>query len=177
MHGDQYEHDYFTDVLRRKALDWLEDYSNLKNQYDDRMFNPFLMVIAPTAPRGAQGGPKGTRGPIPAPQYENQFSGKTAPRTPSFNFVNNGNRNKHWLMRYNSDPLDDDLIEKVDEQFRNRWRTLLSVDDMVDRVMKKLEDIGELNNTFVLFSSDHGYNLGTFGMPWGKRLNYENGKR
>ena len=80
-------------------------------------------------------------------------------------------------MRYNSTPLDDDLIEMIDEHFRDRWRTLLSVDDMIDRVMKKLEDIGELNNTFVLFSSDHGYNLGTFGMPWGKRLNYENGKR
>ena len=176
MHGDQYEHDYFTDVLRRKALDWLEDYSNLKNQYDDRMFNPFLMVIAPTAPRGATWGPTGTGGPIPAPKYENQFSGKTAPRTPSFNFVNNGNRNKHWLMRYNSDPLDDDLIEMIDEVFRKRWRTLLSVDDMIDSIMKKLEDIGELNNTFVLFSSDHGFHLGTFGMPWDKKLNYETGK-
>ena len=129
------------------------------------------MVIATTAPRGNYLSPE------PAPQYENVFSDIKTPRTPAFNFVQYGNRNKHWLMRYNSDPLDDDLIEEIDERFRDRWRTLLSVDDMIDDVMKKLEDIGELNNTFVLFTSDHGYHLGTFGNPWGKRLNYENGKR
>ena len=57
----------------------------------------------------------------------------------------------------------------VDEVFRNRWRTLLSVDDMVDTVMKKLERMDLLRNTFVIFTSDHGYHLGTFALTIDKR--------
>ena len=61
----------------------------------------------------------------------------------------------------------------VDEVFRNRWRTLLSVDDMVAKVHKALEGYGMLENTYFLITSDHGYHLGQFGMPLDKRLPYE----
>jgi len=163
-HGDNYETDYLTDVISRKAMDWLADYRKLKDQSDDGLVNPFLMVLATPAPHG----------PVtPAPKYANEFSDRKAPRTPAFNYVKDGSSDKHWVMRFNSDPLDDILIERVDEWFRNRWRTLLSVDEMIDKVMRELEDMGELDNTFVLFSSDHGYHLGTFGMMWDKRMNYE----
>jgi arylsulfatase A-like enzyme len=39
-------------------------------------------------------------------------------------------------------------------------RTLLSVDDLVDRVMRRLSDTGELDNTLVFFLSDNGYAWG-----------------
>jgi arylsulfatase A-like enzyme len=39
-------------------------------------------------------------------------------------------------------------------------RTLLSVDDLVDRVMRRLSDAGELDNTLVFFLSDNGYAWG-----------------
>ena len=166
-HGDDYEKDYLTDVIHRKAMDWLADYRTLKDESDDGIVNPFLMVLATPAPHG----------PVtPAPKYANEFSDLKAPRTPAFNYVKDGSSDKHWIMRYNSDPLDDVLIERVDEWFRNRWRTLLSVDEMIDKVMGELDDMGELENTFVIFSSDHGYHLGTFGMMWDKRMNYETGK-
>lgn len=42
-----------------------------------------------------------------------------------------------------------------------RWRTLLSVDDLVEKVVKKLEVRGELENTYVIFTSDNGYHTGT----------------
>ena len=64
----------------------------------------------------------------------------------------------------------------IDDWFRKRWRTLLSVDDLVDNVLRELEDMGELDNTFVLYTSDNGYHLGTFGMIDGKGSNYESGK-
>ena len=64
-------------------------------------------------------------------------------------------------------------LGKVDEVFRNRWRTLLSVDDMVDNVMKTLENKEMLDNTIAIFTSDHGYHLGTFGLPLDKRMPYE----
>ena len=65
------------------------------------------------------------------------------------------------------------VLGKVDEVFRNRWRTLLSVDDMVDNVMKTLENKEMLDNTIAIFTSDHGYHLGTFGLPLDKRMPYE----
>ena len=55
--------------------------------------------------------------------------------------------------------------------FRNRWKILLYVDDQVDEVMKKRQDL--LDDTFVLYTCDHGYHLGTYAMPIDKRLNYE----
>ena len=77
---------------------------------------------------------------------------------------------KHWFLRTNPKPLSKDILDKVDEVFRNRWRTLLSVDDMVDTVMKQLERMDLLRNTFVIFTSDHGYHLGTFALTIDKRF-------
>ena len=61
----------------------------------------------------------------------------------------------------------------MDEIFRNRWRTLLSVDDMVDNIMTFLHENDMLENTVAMFTSDHGYHLGTFGLPLDKRMPYE----
>ena len=84
---------------------------------------------------------------------------KAAPRLPNFNHVEDPSEAKHWLVRrqprysklkkqsnnFNyertlfmfsfslSRPLNSTLVNKVDEVFRNRWRTLLSVDEMVDK--------------------------------------------
>ena len=48
-----------------------------------------------------------------------------------------------------------------------------SVDDLVDTVMTRLEAEGLLDNTYVLFSSDHGFHFGQFGMHYDKRQPYE----
>ena len=65
------------------------------------------------------------------------------------------------------------FTENVDEVFRNRWRTLLSVDDAVDNIMKVFETKGMLDETIAMFTSDHGYHLGTYGLPLDKRMPYE----
>ncbi len=38
---------------------------------------------------------------------------------------------------------------------RNRWRTLLSVDDLVEGVVGALQEANVLDHTYVLYSSDH----------------------
>ena len=58
--------------------------------------------------------------------------------------------------------------------YRDRLRTLLSVDDLVDGILNKITD---LNNTYVIFSSDHGYHMGQFGLPYDKRHMYETDTR
>ena len=40
-------------------------------------------------------------------------------------------------------------------------RTLLSVDDLVDRVLRRLADTGELDDTLVFYLSDNGYSWGS----------------
>ena len=80
---------------------------------------------------------------------------------------------KNRLVRRQPRPLNQDYIARVDEIFRNRWRTLLSVDDMVDNIMTFLRENDMLENTVAMFTSDHGYHLGTFGLPLDKRMPYE----
>ncbi len=50
-------------------------------------------------------------------------------------------------------------------------RTLMSVDDMVDRIMRRLDALGE-TNTLAIFMSDNGYFWGEHGIVGTKRLPY-----
>ena len=141
-HGSDYKQDYFTDLIKRKSLEFLDSQSSDK---------PFLMVLATPAPHAPF---------TPAPQHQTEFKNVSAPRLPNFNYVENDNELKHWLVRQQPRPLNTTLVEKVDEIFRNRLRTLLSVDEMVDAVMMKLSDKMLLENTLAIYTSDHGYHLG-----------------
>jgi len=109
----------------------------------------------------------------PAPQYRNRFKDKKAPRTPAFNRHKADDPKKHWLMETSPKVLSEENIAVVDEVFRNRWRTLLSVDDLIEKVVHALTSYDLLENTYIMLTSDHGYHLGQFGMPLDKRLPYE----
>lgn len=50
-------------------------------------------------------------------------------------------------------------------------RTLMSVDDLIDRIMTKLQITGQLENTLVIFTSDHGFMWSEHGLS-GKRFPY-----
>ena len=44
---------------------------------------------------------------------------------------------------------------------------------MVEDVYNALRSKNLLDNTYIFFSSDHGYHLGQFGLPYDKREPYE----
>ncbi|WP_188113276.1 sulfatase-like hydrolase/transferase [Nocardioides humilatus] len=50
--------------------------------------------------------------------------------------------------------------ERIAELFRARVRSLLSVDDAVAETVAELDKLGELDNTYIIFTSDNGYALG-----------------
>lgn len=49
----------------------------------------------------------------------------------------------------------------------------MSVDDYVAAIFSVLESAGVLGNTYVIATSDHGYHLGEFRVPFEKSLPYE----
>jgi len=157
-HGDKYEDDYLTDVIGRKADKFLASRFASKSGGRDDPFFMMLSVPAPHAPF------------TPAPQYEKSFLNVTAQRLPSFGVYG---EDKHWLLRQARSPLSNESLLYINETFRHRWQTLLSVDDLVHSVVSKLSFHGELDSTFVLFTSDNGYHLGQFALPNDKRQLYE----
>ena len=50
--------------------------------------------------------------------------------------------------------LSDDIAEVITDVFKNRWRTLMSVDDVIAETVQLVEDEGLADNTYFLYSSD-----------------------
>uniref|UniRef100_A0A8C0UN14 N-acetylglucosamine-6-sulfatase n=1 Tax=Cyanistes caeruleus TaxID=156563 RepID=A0A8C0UN14_CYACU len=81
--------------------------------------------------------------------------------------------NKHWLIRQAKTPMSNSSIQFLDDAYRKRWQTLLSVDDLIEKLVKKLEVNGELDNTYIFYTSDNGFHTGQFSLPIDKRQLYE----
>uniref|UniRef100_A0A8D0D140 N-acetylglucosamine-6-sulfatase n=1 Tax=Sander lucioperca TaxID=283035 RepID=A0A8D0D140_SANLU len=151
-HGADYSKDYLTDVLANRSLDFLQYKSN---------YQPFFMMVSIPAPHSPW---------TAAPQYQNSFNDTKAPRDPNFNVHG---KDKHWLIRQAKTPMSNSSVQFLDDAFRKRWRTLLSVDDLVEKIVKRLEVSVELDNTYIFFTSDNGYHTGQFSLPLDKRQLYE----
>lgn len=152
VHGDDYHKDYLTDLINNRSMEYLQKQSGS---------HPFFMMMSTPA----------CHSPFDsAPQYVSQFTDKKAPRGPSFNVHA---ADKHWLIRRAQNPMSNSSITYIDETFRKRWRTLLSVDDMVKNVVTLLDSKKLLNKTFIIFSSDNGFHLGQFSLPNDKRQLYD----
>lgn len=153
IHKDNPKNDYFTNVIRKKALAFLDSSSS---------HMPFFMMISTPA----------SHAPFtPEPKYASNFTDLKAPRDPNFNIK--AGSDKHWLMRHGIQPLPEDTIDKIDEVYRKRLRTLLTVDDIIKDVIESLSSKGVLSNTYIIFTSDNGYHMGQFSLPLDKREPYE----
>ncbi|XP_033978883.1 glucosamine (N-acetyl)-6-sulfatase (Sanfilippo disease IIID), b [Trematomus bernacchii] len=151
-HADSYEQDYFTDLITNRSLHFLDDRSPQ---------HPFFLMLSPPAPHSPW---------MAAPQYQKEFSDVKAPRGGSFD---KPGKDKHWLLRQPVSPMPKTSLTFLDNAYRKRWQTLLSVDDMVELLVKKLESIKELDNTYIIYTSDNGYHTGQFSLPIDKRQLYE----
>jgi len=60
-----------------------------------------------------------------------------------------------------------------DEVILNRLRMLTAADEGFAKVLRALEDTGELDNTVIVITSDHGYFYGEHGLFKERRLAYE----
>ncbi len=149
-HGTQ-PSDYLVDLLSQKAGEFIG--SAPKNK-------PFFLYVAPYVPHQPA---------TPAPRYTNAFPGVQAPRPPSFDQVDP--TAPAWLR--DRPPLTAPLITTIDNLYRRRLQTMLGVDDMLANVVTSLQKSGQLDNTYIVFSSDNGFHLGEHRLPPGKQTAFE----
>lgn len=124
---------------------------------------PFLAIVSPPAAHSPF---------TPARRHKDYFGNITALRTPNFNIISN-ELDKHWLVRMPPAPLNDTVLNNIDTIYRKRWQTLLAVDELVETIINQLKQSNLFDNTFIIFTSDNGYHLGQFSMPYDKRQPYE----
>jgi arylsulfatase A-like enzyme len=146
FYGEQ-EDDYLTDVIARRGASFV-DGASARQQ-------PFFLELATFTPH---------RPAVPAPRHIGMFPELEAPRTPSFNKpIVNAPR---WLRGRKARSAY--LLDRIDARYRNRARSVLSVDEMVGDLVDELEASGQLANTVFVFSSDNGYHMGEHRLLPGK---------
>ncbi|KAI6174128.1 hypothetical protein M3Y98_01156300 [Aphelenchoides besseyi] len=155
-HGFDYSSDYLTDLLTNYTIEFIEDhFLNSKND------QPFLIVLSYPACHGPED---------PAPSFSSLFHGVDTHRTPSFNFA--PNPDKQWLLQ-RTGKMQPAHVTFTYLLHQRRLQTLQSVDDSVHLIMSLLRSTNQLQNTFAIYTSDHGYHLGQFGLLKGKSLPFE----
>ena len=64
----------------------------------------------------------------------------------------------------------------IDNHYRDRLRATLSLDDQLGLIVEKLEDMGVMENTYIIVTSDNGYSLGE-NRVFGKGYHYDHGSK
>lgn len=95
----------------------------------------------------------------PAPWTSGMFQGIKVPRHPNYNASSEFQEQKHWLVRQISE-ISIDREHHMDYIHRERMKGLQSVDRHIGAIMTLIEKKGELNNTYFIYTSDNGFNLG-----------------
>ncbi|XP_023311645.1 extracellular sulfatase SULF-1 homolog isoform X4 [Anoplophora glabripennis] len=154
-HGFDYHKDYYPDLIANDSIAFLR---HSKKQYQHK---PVMLTMSFPAPHGPEDS---------APQYSDLFFNVTTHHTPSYDHA--PNPDKQWILKVTKN------MEPIHRQFTDllmtkRLQTLQSVDAAVLRVIQELEELGELDNTYVVYTSDHGYHLGQFGLIKGKSFPFE----
>jgi N-acetylglucosamine-6-sulfatase len=161
--------DYQTDVYSRKAQAFVR---NSANQHQ-----PFFLTVGPLAPHLEDphiAGPRERgRDPRPAPRDLGRFGNRPLPRPPSFNERNVSD--KPAFVRH-TPLLDRTEVNGLRTIYRSRLESLLAVDDMVRRLVHELRAVGQLNHTYIVFTSDNGFMLGQHRRH-GKHAVYEESVR
>lgn len=154
-HGDNYHRDYYPDLIANDSIAFLRA---SKRRFTRK---PVLLVMSFPAPHGPEDS---------APQYSHLFFNVTTHHTPTYDMA--PNPDKQWILRVT------DKMKPIHRQFTDllmtkRLQTLQSVDMAVERVYQELKSLGELDNTYLVYTSDHGYHLGQFGLVKGKSFPFE----
>jgi arylsulfatase A-like enzyme len=149
--------DYQTDVVARKAKHIIATTPRSR---------PLFLTVSTLAPHG-EPGVDSRRNPRPAERHRRAFERTSLPKPPSFNERDMSDkprriRDKPRITRRGA--------RKLTERYQDRLASLLAVDDLVKKLVKKLRRRNELDNTVIMFTSDNGFMLGEHRVKGKKRL-------
>lgn len=130
--------EYRTDLEGRRAARFIR-------RSADRS-EPFFLVMATQAPHTESGGSI-----RPAPRHLDSFENEPLDRRPSFNEEDVSDKPSGHRGKGKKDP------RKLRQQNRDRLRSLLAVDETVERMDRALRRSGVRDDTLVIFTSDNGY--------------------
>jgi N-acetylglucosamine-6-sulfatase len=113
----------------------------------------------------------GGGGFVAAPRHKGMYDGKTFARRPNHGIAP---LDKPALARQIDDlpPLGPETATK-EKTIQERAEMLMAVDEGLGILMKELEAQSELDNTIIVFTSDHGFWYGEHGLDEERRLAYE----
>ncbi|XP_046616752.1 extracellular sulfatase SULF-1 homolog isoform X1 [Neodiprion virginianus] len=154
-HGFEYSKDYYPDLIANDSVAFLRQ---SKHNFARK---PLMLVASFPSPHGPEDS---------APQFSHLFFNVTTHHTPAYDYA--PNPDKQWILQVTQ------KMQPIHKDFTNllmtkRLQTLQSVDAAVDRIYQELKDLGELDNTYIIYTSDHGYHLGQFGLIKGKSFPFE----
>ncbi len=145
--------DYLTDVLSLKAGAFIRQ--------SVESGTPFFLYLSTYAPHSPW---------TPAPRHQQTFTDAKAPRTASFNEKDVSG--KPAFIRA-LPPMSNRDIAQTDKIYRLRLQSLQAVDDLVAHLVEVLQETEQLNNTYIVFTSDNGFHLGQHRLNQGKQTAYE----
>jgi N-acetylglucosamine-6-sulfatase len=142
---------YLTDVLSKLGRDFIRKSGS----------NPFLIEIATFSPHAPY---------VPAPRDANEFPGLQYPRTPAF-AARPDTTAPPWLKSIPE--LEPQKLNHMRHAFRMRAQSVLSIGKMIKDIRALLAELGEDNNTYIVFSSDNGYHMGEYSLRPGKMTPFD----
>jgi N-acetylglucosamine-6-sulfatase len=151
---------YDTDVMSDKASEYITRTAGA----DPPFFTanrPFLMWIGTKAPHQPA---------TPAPRDDDSYPAISLPHPPSFDEKDVSDK-PGWVS--DNPPLSKEQKRYMEELYRKRLQSMLAVDDMIGDLVGALHDSGELDNTYIVFTSDNGFHLGQHRLGAGKWTPYE----
>ncbi len=124
---------------------------------------PFLLQLSTKAAHVQDGDPWPFQ---PDPRYRSLLREVTVPRPVTAaaadfralpEFLRQSEARRRWSTRFSSASL-------YQKSVKDYYRLAAGIDDVVGRLVERLEQIGVANNTVIIFSSDNGFYLGEHGL-------------
>lgn len=146
--------DYMTDVVGAKALQFLES--------QEGETAPFMFAFWPGGPHF----------PFePAPRHWGLKAGEKLEPVPGSNERDMSDK-PAWLRKATK-KLSKPSLRRINDERKRRLEQLMSVDEAIGSLIDEMDRTGDLEDTYIVFTSDNGYFRGEHRIPAGKFLPYE----
>src|SRR5215208_4553166 len=145
--------DYFMDVINTESQQFIQNSVTAGK--------PFFLYVSPKLPHLPS---------TPAPRYVNAFNGVPAPRLDSYNEENVSDK-PPWISSLPK--ISSTEAAAIQQRHENRVESLQAADEAVKDIVNKLSATGQLSNTYIVFTSDNGWQHGEHRIPRNKERPYE----